>query len=353
MSTQTSLALGPRRARAATHVEASRSSGSSPGASYTQGVIRPRLHLDRHGSAPVPVAWQAHGPASAPAVVVLGGISAGRRAGPTPLDPSPGWWPGVVGPGLALDPRRHRLVGIDWLGGPGSGWKPRAPVTTRDQARAVSAVLDHLGVGRAVLVGASYGGMVALALAASEPRAVEGIVLLCSAHRTHPLATAVRVVQRGILRLGSAEGRAAEAVALARALAMITYRTPEEFDERFSHRADEVPEDAPTFPVQRYLEAVGGAFARRFDADAFRRLSESIDLHDVDPADVKVPTTLVSVDSDALVPPWLADELACRLPALVRHVRLTSHFGHDAFLKEVEAVSAVLGDTLGRGEVVR
>lgn len=336
-----------------THVEAFCSTGSSPGATHAHGVIRPLLRLDRHGETRVPVAWEAYGPESAPAVVILGGISAGRRAGPTPVDPSPGWWPGVVGPDLALDPLRRRLVGIEWLGGPGGAWKPHAPVTTFDQGRAVLAVLDHLSVTRTTVVGASYGGMVALALAVEAPCRLERAVLLCAAHRTHPLATAVREVQRGILRLGSSGGRSDDAVMLARALAITTYRTAEEFEERFSHRAEGGSAEKPSFPVQRYLDAVGASFARRFDVDAFLRLSESIDLHDVDPAQVNVPTTLVSVDSDALVPPWLADELAQGAPGVERHVRLSSRFGHDAFLKEVDAVSAVLRDALRREEVVR
>ncbi|NIQ59601.1 MAG: homoserine O-succinyltransferase, partial [Gemmatimonadetes bacterium] len=59
--------------------------------------------------------WEAHGPAHAPAVVVLGGISAGSHLLPTGADPTPGWWPGIVGRSRALDPDRVRLVGVDFL----------------------------------------------------------------------------------------------------------------------------------------------------------------------------------------------------------------------------------------------
>jgi homoserine O-acetyltransferase len=159
-------------------------------------------------------------------------------------------------------------------------------------------------------------------------------------------------VQRGILRLGLETGRTRDAVALARALAMTTYRTPEEFEERFawadeSTGADGAPaRDVPRFPVDHYLEARGDRFADRFDAEAYLTLCTSIDLHAVDPAAVTCPTTLVSVDSDALAPPWLVDELARSASGVRTHVRLSSLYGHDAFLKEVDVVSAAVRSVL-------
>lgn len=331
-------------AHAAPHVEAFRSTGTSPGSRPLDAT----LHLDRHGRVRVPLGFEVQGPAHAPPVVVLGGISANAHLGPTAADPAPGWWPGVAGPGLALDPRRHRLIGLDWLGGPEALWTPSAPITPADQARAVVAVLDHLGIARATVVGASYGGMVALSLASAHPERVERAVVLCAAHRAHPMATAVRSVQRGIVRLAEGTPREADAVALARSLAMTTYRSAREFDARFAWEAEDRRAAWPVFPVEGYLRSRGEAFARRFSAAAFLRLSESIDLHRVDPGAVVVPTTLLSVDSDTLAPPWLVDELERGAPGVVEHVRLSSVFGHDAFLKEADSVAAVLEAALGR-----
>lgn len=327
-----------------THVEAFRSTGTSPGARRPSadrapaGRVRAVLTLDHHGPTAVEVPYEVQGPAHAPAVVVLGGISANRRVAASETHSEPGWWPGVVGRGAPLDTRLFRVVGIDWLGGPESSFRPRAPLTTADQARAVVAVLDHLGIERTAVVGASYGGMVALALATVASERLSRAAVLCAAHRPHPHATAVRSVQRRILEL---DGGSPASVALARSLAMTTYRTAAEFDRRFSHRAE-----GPAFPVEAYLEARGGDFARRFDAEAFRRLSESIDLHDIDPGLLRAPTLLVSVDSDALSPPWLGEELARLAPGPVRHVTLESEYGHDAFLKETSHIGALLADFL-------
>lgn len=336
------------------HVEAYCSTGTSPGSVHVRpsvGVACATLDLEHVGHASVGVRWEEHGPADAPSVVVLGGISATAHLAAAPHDDGPGWWPGVVAPGAGLDPKQRHLVGVDWIGGPGDTGTPAGALTPADQAAAVIAVLDALGLERADVVGASYGGMVALALAANHPERVDRLAVLCAAHRPHPWATAVRTVQRRILRLASGAGRHREGVTLARGLAMATYRSAEEFDARFDHAPTGVPASGPSFPVDGYLRAAGARFAERFDAASFERLSASIDLHDLDPSSIHVPTDLLSVDSDLLSPPWLVGELAARAPGVRRHVTIRSPYGHDAFLKETEAVSDFLRAWLADAEV--
>ncbi|HSM60360.1 MAG TPA: hypothetical protein VK849_06160, partial [Longimicrobiales bacterium] len=128
-----------------THAEAYCSTGTSPGAPLPpppSRSVHALLPLDGHGRVRVRIGYELQGPGHGPVTVVLGGISAGRHLAPTPADPAPGWWPGVVGGGGALDPDRRRLLGIDFLAGPGCPWRHRGPVTPADQARALNAVLD-------------------------------------------------------------------------------------------------------------------------------------------------------------------------------------------------------------------
>src|SRR6202165_3974404 len=98
------------------------------------------------------------GPRGAPVIAVLGGISASKHVTSSASDPSPGWWEDVVGPGRAIDTRRFRVLGVDYV----TSGQSASPVTTTDQAEVLAAALDQSGVRslRAV-VGASYGGMVA------------------------------------------------------------------------------------------------------------------------------------------------------------------------------------------------
>lgn len=275
-----------------------------------------------------------------PVVVALGGISANSHVVAHPGDPTPGWWQQVAAEGAALDPRRCCLVGVEYAQAPGG------VVTTQDQARVVAQVLDQLGVTRAhAVIGASYGGMVALAFGEIYPTRAARLVVLCAAHASDPRTTALRVIQRRILRLGLEVGREREAVALARSLGVVTYRGAEEFAARFTGPAAWIG-GHPQFPVESYLDHQGARFARRFSADRYLELSESLDLHRCDPGAIRVPTTLVGCRSDTVVPVRQLRELAARLAGPVQLHLLDSPTGHDAFLTEHAAVSRILADTL-------
>jgi len=208
------------------------------------------------------------GPRHAPTILVLGGISAG---------PDLDWWAGFVGPDAPIDPSRHRILSTSWL--------TSNDVTTRAQARWILEVLDERGISHLDhAIGCSYGGMVALALGELAPDRVGQIVVIGAAHRAHPLATAWRFIQRRIVALGD------EGLALARALAMTTYRSDRELDARFAGRPDD---------LESWLEHHGEQFTRRFTEAEFIALSAAIDRHDVR---AEAPDAILVVDNTFLSP---------------------------------------------------
>ncbi len=288
------------------------------------------------------LAYRLLGPAGAPVVVTLGGISADRR-----VNGEGGWWSAVVAPGRALDPTRLRVLAFDWLGGPGqSSSEDLSVVTTRDQARALAALLDTLGIEHVhAFVGASYGGMVGLAFAADFPSRIQHLVAISAPDRAHPRSTAWRALQRRIVGLGRRGQREKEALVLARGLAMTTYRSAEEFRERFD-RPPIKRDDGFRFEIEAYLDHCGRRFAERFDGATFCRLSESIDLHEVEAEHVTTPTTVVAIANDELVPWPQLQALADRLRGPTELVQLDSRYGHDAFLKEPAALDALFRRTL-------
>lgn len=293
-----------------------------------------------NGAREVEVHYAWCGVPDAPTVIVQGGISADRDVADKADDRS-GWWSELAGRGKAIDLERCRVLSIDWLT-PSDLGTDVTSVSSEDQADALAALIDVLGIGKvAAFVGSSYGAMTALALAARHPGKVERLVLLAGAHRPHPLSTAQRSIQRQIVRLGLASGQADEALALARQLAMTTYRGSEEFARRFSAEP-EYRDGRFHFPVEDYLENAGRRFVERFDAQRFLALSESIDLHDIAPETVDVPATLIGFPSDRLVP--LADlcELQRRLRGAATLEVVDSPYGHDAFLKETGKLAPLL-----------
>ena len=310
--------------------------------SVREGVLQfPGALPLHHGSSleDVELAWRLEGPEGAPVVVAMGGISAHRRIY-SPAGTREGWWPDLSGPGLPLDAARYRLLGFDFLGGSGRTTGPRPGheafpvISSHDQARLLAALCDAQGIGRLhAIVGASYGGMVALAFAARYPERVERLLVISAAHRSNPLATAWRSIEREAVRFGLSHGDGPGGLRLARALAMATYRTREEFEQRFADEAD-IEDSRARFPVERYLLARGDDYACRYSPGAFMCLSESIDLHRVVPESVIVPTTLVAVAEDQLVTVEEMRELESRLAGPRRLYEIHSLYGHDAFLKE-------------------
>jgi homoserine O-acetyltransferase/O-succinyltransferase len=298
----------------------------------------------------VDVAYSLVGRSSAPIVAVLGGISAGRQVFGLPGEPT-GWWEESIGPGRALDADRYRVLGIDFLGGSHATTGPRAggtfpTLSAYDQADTMVRLMDHLGVAQLHgCVGASYGGMVALALAERHPARLRHAVVISAAHRTHPMSTAWRSVQRAFVRYALGHGEGSRGLAFARALAMATYRSAREFEERFSGPAEMTPEGF-RFPVESYLFARGASYAAQYKPEAFVCLSESIDLHRVEPESIRVPTTLVAVVEDQLVPISDMRELRDRLAGNCRLVEVSSLYGHDAFLKETDVLRDVFAQAL-------
>lgn len=266
-----------------------------------------------------------------PVVVVSGGISSGRC-----LDE---WWGDQVDEGAAIDLTRYCAIGFDFS----PTEDRRVRLSPLDQARLVAIALDVLGVERVFAwVGASYGAMVGLAFAAEAPARVERLCAISTAHKPAALARGWRGVQRRVVEFAIAQGAAEEGLSLARQLAMITYRSAEEFDERFPGG---VGADGRS-ELDRYLVSRGDAYVGAMAPQRWLSLSESIDRLDVDAALVGADVTLAACPTDQIAPIELIEDLSRQLPNLRALHALPSLYGHDAFLKEPAQVAAIIRSCL-------
>jgi homoserine O-acetyltransferase len=299
-----------------------------------------------------------------------------------PGHPTPGWWQGIVGPGLAIDTDRFFVVAPNMLGGcqgstgpasiapDGSEWGPRFPVTSiRDQVNAQAAFADVLGIERwAGVVGGSMGGMQALEWAVSYPERVERLAVIAAPPMTTADQIALNSVQieavrtdpafRGGLYYDVGDGDGPHrGLALARRMALLNYRSPSELNQRFerSWQSGISPLGAGgRFAVESYLDFHGNKFTRRFDANSYLTLVEAMNSHDVGRgrggtesalAAVTARTLVVGIDSDRLFPVEGQQKIARHLPNSIDGdvpVVIESDFGHDGFLIENDAVSEQL-----------
>ena len=330
-----------------------------------------------------------------------------RSSPASPSDPA-GWWEAVVGwgPHYGVDLRVFNVLSASPLGAPFGSSSPLSPdpsgrayrasfpsITPLDQARCHEALLRHLTQGAGVgdmargtpfeswrprlplyaVVGSSMGGMAAIHFACHFPAACHRVVVICSTPLTSPSTQALRSTQRAAVRMdpayaGGAYGTAPVAgMKLARMLGTICYRSREEFDERFSPHVGE----GGRFPVERYLDHVGWAFGGRYDANCYLLLSECMDRMDVGQrmgegrrsyeeavrgVGRESEWLVLPVTEDALIPAEESDRWASALGGVgvrVHHERLSSKYGHDAFLKEGEKLNPRLAAFLTRGEVER
>jgi homoserine O-acetyltransferase len=279
------------------------------------------------------------------------------------------WWPGLIGSGCALDPAHDFIVCSNVIGGcygssgplslrPGSqkrfgGDFPR--VTIRDMVHAQKRLIDSLGVeSLALALGPSLGGMQVLEWAASYPDSVRAIAPIGVSGRHSAWCIAVGEAQRQAIYAdpgwqgGLYDDAGPEAgLAAARMMAMVTYRSWQNFESRFGRE----PHQRDDFSVGSYLQYQGRKLVNRFDAVSYVRLTEAMDSHDLgrgrsgDMAQelraLRHPALIVSVSSDVLYPPAEQAELAAHLPN-AHYETLESAHGHDGFLIDMEPLSDMI-----------
>jgi homoserine O-acetyltransferase len=319
------------------------------------------------------------------AVLIFTGLSPSAHATSSTMDPSPGWWEEIVGPYRPIDTRHYFVICVNSLGscfgstGPasvdpetGEIYRLTFPVLSlEDVAAAGKAVVDYFAIKYLhSLVGPSMGGMSALAFCAQYPTCVRNLLLISTAARSGPYSIALRSLQREMIRRDPEwKGGMYEAgqspvggMRLARKLGMISYRSGDEWQQRFGR--ERIPGErrsgdsfAMDFEIEAYLEHHAQKFTGEFDANCYLYLSRASDLFDLAEhggslaaalRDIRVERVLViGVESDGLFQIDQQRELAegfASAGRLADMVALTSIQGHDSFLVDMDRFRPVIAD---------
>ena len=179
------------------------------------------------------------------------------------------------------------------------------------------ALLDHLGIERAHVLGTSLGGFVAQELALQRPTLIDRLVLVCTSHGGPESVPMSWEALRAMLGLG-ARNRADAARRGLESATSAAYRNshPDEFDQVLRWRII----DAPSQPS--YLEQMmAGA---RFDVS--RRVQ-----------DISAPTLVLHGSEDQVVPVDNAEALAREIPNA--RLRVFEGAGHLVFIERADEVN--------------
>jgi homoserine O-acetyltransferase len=251
-----------------------------------------------------------------------------------------GWWASLVGPGKCIDSDRFTILCFNI---PGNGYdgfliENYRDFVAADMARIFLWGLKTLGITALyTIIGGSLGGGIAWEMAAREPALARHLIPVASDWKsTDWLIANCQIQERFLLN-------SRDPVHDARMHAMLCYRTPESFKERFKRSTNE---ELQVFNVESWLLHHGKKLQERFQLAAYKltnQLLKTIDItreggerfRALQESDTHIH--IIGVDSDLF---FTASEnrdtyrQLARARTNVTYGEIRSPHGHDAFLIE-------------------
>jgi homoserine O-acetyltransferase/O-succinyltransferase len=324
-----------------------------------------KLDLDSGATlAPVEIAYETYGVLNQQktnAILIVHAFSGDAHAAG-----EGGWWSSMIGPGKAFDTDQYFVIcsnilaGCRGTTGPGSinpetgcPWAMTFQVVSvGDTVRLQKMLIDQLGIERLLSVaGGSMGGMQALEWAVTYPDSVASAIPIATTARHSAQQIAFNEVGRQAIMAdpdwnnGNYYGGRppARGLAVARMVGHITYMSDESMREKFGRRLRRPDQ----FEVESYLQYRGSQFVDRFDANSYIYITRAMDSFDLTERGtlaslferVRTRFLVISFTSDWLYPSYQSQEIVSALRSRncdVAYCNLTSHYGHDAFLVEVD-----------------
>lgn len=311
------------------------------------------------------------------AILVCHALSGSARVGD--------WWPQLFGEHALFDLTKDCVIGINIIGscygstGPtsinpatGRAYGADFPlVTICDIVRAEAALIEHLGIAKLrAVIGGSIGGMQAMEWAIAYPEKVSHCVAIGAAPLS-AMGLALNHLQRRAIQNDAkwnggnydAHDPPNAGLALARAIAMCSYKSAELFADRYGRQPNRNGEDPlqainARYNVAGYLDYQGEIFTRRFDANTYLIISKAMDTFDIGVGHesreaalqgIRASVLLVGIDSDWLFPAADVKALADEMRAAgvdVTYAELATTHGHDGFLANADELARLVRGAL-------
>lgn len=291
------------------------------------------------------------------------------------------WWDPFFRDNAVFDLSRQCVIGINVIGScygstgpasidPGTGrpYGSRFPMLSlRDWVRAQSALIEQMGIRKLhAVIGGSVGGMQAIQWSIDYPDQVARTIAIGAAP-LHAMGLALNHLQRTAIS-NDTNWKGGDyydgdppisGLALARAIAMCSYKSAELFEERYGrapNRTGENPANsiAERYDVAGYLDYQGEIFTRRFDANSYVLITKAMDNYE--PASgydtekealerIRSKVLMVGISSDWLFPAADVRSLTDRMVdagVKAEYVELESNHGHDGFLADLDRLAPII-----------
>ena len=333
--------------------------------------------------APVQVAYETYGTlneAKTNAILVVHAFSGDAHAAGVDAEGQKGWWDNQIGPGKGFDTNKYFVICSNVLGGckgstgpssispiTGERYAMTFPVITiGDMVLLQKMLIDSLGITRLLsIAGGSMGGMQVLEWAVRFPESVASAIPIASTARHSAQQIAFNEVARQAIMADPdwSDGNyydkkpPGRGLAVARMVGHITYMSDESMRQKFGRRQKE---ENGIFEVESYLRYRGSQFVDRFDANSYLFITKAMDMFDLGhgaqslvPVLAKSRTRylIISFTSDWLYPSYQSLEIVSALRRRnqdVAYIELTSNYGHDAFLVEIDEQTELIRGFLAR-----
>ncbi|MBF4514859.1 alpha/beta fold hydrolase [Flavobacterium sp. ANB] len=261
-----------------------------------------------------------------------------------------GWWNDLIGDEKTIDTTKYTILAFDVPGNGNDSFiiDNYKDFTTRDIARIFIEGLKALNIQQVfAVIGGSVGGGIAWEILALEPNITEHLIPIATDWKSTDWMIANCYLQEQILNNSS------KPIEDARIHAMLCYRSPESFKEKFQRT---VNQDLLIFNIESWLAHHGSKLQKRYQLSSYKLMNQLLKTIDITRNSADFETLMsktnaaihiIAINSDLFFTPKENLETYNELKKFKNNVfysEIDSVHGHDAFLIEYKQLDHLLAD---------